>query len=201
MTRTTLKNEEVANPNTAITFALSNKQCLDIANLVGHCIGNEPHRLATFGLCFENSSDGLRAVATDGLRLGQLTLTSEVMEAPHFTRIVPREAIDLLGKLSKKGEIFIVFKFEGQKLTLELGTSTMTFNCVDCSFPDYRGVIPERGAPTVKISCDMLIDAARAAKRSGKAFLSLHVSDPNSAVHVSFGRDDYISIIMPGYQS
>ncbi|MFG1414009.1 DNA polymerase III subunit beta [Xanthobacter sp. VTT E-85241] len=94
----------------------------------------------------------LRAVATDGHRLGQYQVTApngviREGEGPFAGIIIPRKAVDEIARLLKPlGGENVKIEVGKTLLRLTAGATTLASKLIDGTFPDYGRVIPSGNA-------------------------------------------------------
>jgi len=102
----------------------------------------------------------LAFVATDGHRLGRLTLAEpEGTLDPLAGVIIPRKAVKELRNILKGGEGEVVIEGDGQKIRFTLGATSLLTKLIDGSFPDYARVIPTMNEKIAKFTREHMIAA------------------------------------------
>ena len=93
-------------------------------------------------LDFQNDGGNVRAVGTDGRRLAMLDCTLDSSKGFKGQFILPRKAVDLLGKkLPKDGNAELITA-KGQ-LLIKTARLVITTKLLDEAYPDYMRVIPK----------------------------------------------------------
>lgn len=183
----------------AAGFALGEGVLAHLLALTRPFISTEETRYYLNGVFFETDTSGLelRAVATDGHRLGSRKVTLPAATKPEGKFIVPREAVDALHKLIGGAEVRVSFtdthvEFTGNGVFIRS-------KLIDGTFPDWRRVVPQEFVTAVKAKTDALMRAARIAK-FGERSAALKFEPKDSGVTVS-GRShngDTITAVVPG---
>jgi DNA polymerase-3 subunit beta len=106
-----------------------------------------------------DGGDNLLAVATDGHRLGKVSV-----EAPEGARampgvIVPRKTVAELLRLVGDSEGDVALAFSAEKMQAVLGEATLTSRLIDGTFPDYNRVIPKDNDRIIRVETEALRSA------------------------------------------
>lgn len=107
-------------------------------------VSTEETRYYLNGVCFEFSKDGddkIRAVATDGHRLGMRESSVSGILEPREPCIVPRFAMAAVHALAGQAEV--EFSLAGHKAEFSFGRATIRTKLIDGTFPDWRRVVPD----------------------------------------------------------
>ncbi|RUV00084.1 DNA polymerase III subunit beta [Mesorhizobium sp. M6A.T.Cr.TU.017.01.1.1] len=107
-------------------------------------VSTEETRYYLNGVAFEFGVDDdgmLRAIATDGHRLGsrQTKTTANIVGRP--TVIIPRAAIKAVAHLAAGKEV--VLSVDDMKAELSFGDTVIRTKLIDGTFPDWRRVVPK----------------------------------------------------------
>lgn len=99
----------------------------------------------------EGSRKLLRAAATDGHRLARLDapLPAGAEKTPGV--IVPRKAVNELGRLLADAEETVEIAVSSSKIRFGFGAGYLTSKLIDGAFPDYERVIPKANANVLKV--------------------------------------------------
>ncbi|MEE2691244.1 MAG: DNA polymerase III subunit beta [Pseudomonadota bacterium] len=99
----------------------------------------------------EGSKKLLRAAATDGHRLARLdaALPSGAEKMPGV--IVPRKAVNELGRLLADAEETVEIAVSAAKIRFGFGAGYLTSKLIDGAFPDYERVIPKSNANVLRV--------------------------------------------------
>lgn len=97
------------------------------------------------GLLFSLSSEGVRAVATDGHRLALCEVPQPIEIKNETQIIVPRKAVTELYRLMERATDSVDIEIGTNHIRLQLDNIGFTSKLIDGRFPDYRRVIPEAG--------------------------------------------------------
>lgn len=102
------------------------------------------------GVCVDPdaAADTLRLAGTDGHRLAvcAIPLPEGAEEAPRC--IIPSEALDTALRIFKgAGEVIVALTVRAVSFTAD--GLRLSCKLIDGTFPDYRRIIPERGAPAI----------------------------------------------------
>jgi len=106
------------------------------------CASNDTTRPALTGVYFNTADGALFVAATDGYRLAEKKLISEV--SSEVKAIVPANTIsEVLSSLSEEVEEVEIL-FDESEVCFRMGEIEITSKYIDGSFPDYRKLIPEK---------------------------------------------------------
>lgn len=183
-----------------------------MADALAHCMAvKDATRYYLHGICLENTGEGLRALATDGHRMGRLSLhpllIDSVTAAPitgDFSHILPVEAVQWLAKLPAKYDYpeLLNIEIENTQVTLTtlLGKQSAIFTLVDGQFPEWRRVWPQAVPATIALNALYLKDVAQAVKKAcdkKMPQISLGISNHTQAAYISTPDSDLDYIVMP----
>jgi DNA polymerase-3 subunit beta len=136
-------------------------------------------RPAMTGELVELSEEGMRFVATDGLRLARYLDPKTTFSEPRQL-VVPEKAVVALQKLVGDGEATITF---GESIVaFDLGDLKMTSRLIKHRYPDYNSVIPLANENEMTIKCSEL---STTVKR-----MSLFSSSSFQQVRLSIDKDN-----------
>jgi DNA polymerase-3 subunit beta len=122
--------------------------------------------------------EGAAMVATDGHRLSYARRKVALKVAEPLRVLVPRKAINELGKLLE-GEESVLFQQVDNHLVFSVGGRTLASKTVDAQFPAFEKVIGATGDKKVAVSRESLMDAIRR--------VSLLSSERTRAVKLTLG--------------
>lgn len=112
------------------------------------------------GVYFFSTEKGVNMVATDGYRLSEKQIQTEIKANKKAEVIIPARALNELQKLVKNmdeleitvGQNQVAFRVDGIELFSRL---------IDGNFPNYKAIIPNEFNTTVKIKTKEIISAVR----------------------------------------
>ena len=193
-----------------------------IAKTVALCVSTDKTRYYLNGVCLEGTErEGVRAVATDGHRLANLKLNPLVVKddklvpgtAKHeFDVIMPRDAVEWLGKLPRKVTSLHTVSFEFDKTVLALSfwewdrlQSTAHFKLIDRNFPDFRRVTPSfpDTVPCTYLDAKYLMELCKAAIENnngmkGEAAISLYFENHTGPVLLKAqDKSELVMVLVP----
>lgn len=164
---------------------------------VEFCISTEETRYYLNGTYLHVAEvDGkriLRAVATDGARLGRADATAAAGLTPNMKGIIiPRKAAGELKRLCEAtGEAQITLSISEAKLRAEAGDTLFVTKLIDGTYPDYARVIPTANPHRLHIGLADLAGAlARVRVVEGKAGGAVKLALSEAAVELSFNNPD-----------
>ncbi|NVP54492.1 DNA polymerase III subunit beta [Mycoplana rhizolycopersici] len=145
-----------------------------------HAVTKDQTRYYLAGVYLHPKEDGLRLVATDGLRLAvrlikaiDLDQGEDLASLPPI--IVPTKAVDTILKFIAEDED-VTLDYSALKLRVTCGSRVMTAKLVEATFPDYWAIKPAAGAICASFS---------AASLSG-AIARVLVATPDAGLGVAF---------------
>lgn len=123
------------------------------------CMAHQDVRYYLNGLLLELKGTGLRAVATDGHRMGlsEVKLRQSVTEECQF--IVPRKGVQEIGRFLEAGERETHIKMSRNHVQVGVEGVTLTSKLIDGRFPDYTQVMPENHRNIARIDRVILREA------------------------------------------
>ncbi len=136
----------------------------DFKNGVGSvkiATSNDTTRPALTGVYFNTADKNLYIAATDGYRLAEKKLVSNVTSEVKV--IVPASTItEVLSSISDDVEEVEVL-FDESQVCFRIGEIEITSKYIDASFPDYKKLIPEENEVELKISKDEILRVTKLA--------------------------------------
>lgn len=100
---------------------------------------------------------GLRLIATDGHRLASLDVATEGAVTLAAPVILPLLAARVVERVLDGSVAYV--RVEGATLECASGQVRVVVRLIDGEFPDYRKIIPEPGAPALRVERNSLIAA------------------------------------------
>ena len=94
------------------------------------------------GLLLQINEGELCCVSTDGHRLALHRTPADVETSEPVSSIIPRKAINELGRLIGSDDSRINLRLTSNHLQVSLGSLQMTSKLIDGKFPDFESVIP-----------------------------------------------------------
>lgn len=122
-------------------------------------ISSEEVRYYLGGIHFHRVADALRAVATDGHQLAQVTLSAGTGAEGMPGVIVPRKTVTEVSRLLADETSSIEIGLSAQKIQFTLGDITLTSKLIDGIFPDYERVVPKTNEIVATIDKAALVKA------------------------------------------
>lgn len=172
-----------SNENPGNSFALGDGVLADLLAFCSPFISNEETRYYLNGVClaFEDEGASLRAVATDGHRMGarRVQLPAKWQGPLGGTHIVPRDLVTLVQRHAAGKEVKVtLYAAPFDVAVFEIaGGLTIGGRLIEGSFPDWRRVVPGRSEDFVEV------DVADA-KRVLKAFKPFSTDRGGNAVRI-----------------
>lgn len=146
----------------------------------------ESLRFALSGVLLELNGQNSALVATDGRRLSvkALTLVRPESELEEIREVIPRKAMQLLSQSLAGGEGTVSVSVDKTNWMFGVGGLTLTSRMMDGSFPNYRGVIPEKPSITIALAVGPFLNAVRQA--------SIVTSEESRGVRFVFGQGQLV---------
>lgn len=126
----------------AVIFRIPVEEFKSGMSAVKIATSNDTTRPALTGVYFNTDNNGLYVAATDGYRLAEKKLISDV--SSEVKAIVPASTItEVLSSISEDAnEVEILF--DESQVCFRMGEIEIISKYIDGSFPDYRKIIPEK---------------------------------------------------------
>lgn len=104
-------------------------------------VSSDETRPILTGILFVVKSKSLYLVATDGFRLSEVKLKSEI-DIPDFKIIIPKAVLNELVKLNEEDIVEISFDKENNQVIFLIGDTILSSRIIEGDFPDYEKIIP-----------------------------------------------------------
>jgi len=135
------------------------------------------------GVYFFSNEKGVNLVATDGYRLSEKQILTEVKTGKKAEVIIPARVLNELQKMAKNmeeleimvGQNQVVFRMDGIELFSRL---------IDGNFPNYKAIIPNEFHTTVHIKTREITSAVRQ--------MSVFARDNNNTLNLKTGENEII---------
>ena len=174
----------------AARFQLDQSEALRIARRVAHSISDEETRHYLNGVCLRQNGTKLVAVSTDGRRLTETTIATELDgKLPEI--IIPRVAIETLHDVATYGNAVVDVVADDRKIAFSCGSWHAISKLIDGTFPNYKILIPEPGNNQITVDCDEIkraIARLQAISTEDPAVVGLQWDDEN--LEISLTRQD-----------
>ena len=122
---------------------------------------NDTTRPALTGVYFNTAEDNLYIAATDGYRLAEKKLVSNIKS--EVKAIVPASTItEVLSSISEDVEEVEIL-FDESQVCFRMGEIEITSKYIDASFPDYRKLIPEENEVSLQMSKNEILRVTKLA--------------------------------------
>ncbi len=162
-------------------FELPAATLREIIEKTRFAISSEETRYYLMGIFFHVVDDQMRAAATDGHRLAQITVSRPDGAEGMPDVIVPRKAVNELYRLLEELEGTVEISLSPTKVRFGLGSAILTSKLIDGTFPDYNRVIPTAN--------DKLLKLDPKSFSAGVDRVSTIASEKTRAVKMSVDRD------------
>lgn len=188
------------------TFTMPASDLLSQFGAVEFAVSPDETRYYLNGIYWHVARDALIAVATDGHRLGKMTLPCPEGAESLPGVIVPRETVTEIMRLAKSsaaGGGDVTIDVSPQKIRFTIGDVVLTSKLIDGKFPDYGRVIPVTNGNVARIDRESLLESvervAAIASETGRAVklafdgdtVTLSMSDTETGESVDEIEADY----------
>lgn len=116
-------------------------------------------RPALNGLFVESSSEGVNIVASDGLRLNKSSVSAT--KAEDFSIIIPSLSVGLVAKTLAQIDDTVTIQTDEQVLVIKTNERVIKTTLVQYTYPDYKRIIPNNVAATIKFKSSQFKDAVK----------------------------------------
>jgi DNA polymerase III subunit beta len=120
---------------------------------------NDESRFNLNGILFEEYEDKIRLVATDGHRLAMIDEPLDVSLGSK--KLVPKKGLLEMKRVLESLDEEVQLGFEQKNIVMQTKRFCMTIRLIEGDYPDYRKVIPEKGAFEAKVNRLNLIQILR----------------------------------------
>ncbi|HLD92559.1 MAG TPA: DNA polymerase III subunit beta [Patescibacteria group bacterium] len=94
------------------------------------------------GVLFLFKNKSLSLVATDGFRLSEINLKTQV-EVGDFSLIIPRSILNEIIRIEGEDEIMMSYDKDSNQVIFKLGDTLLSSRVIEGEFPDYKKIIPK----------------------------------------------------------
>jgi DNA polymerase-3 subunit beta len=150
------------------------------------CMAHQDVRYYLNGLLLEVENETLRAVATDGHRMGMREV--KLAQGPAGTRqvIVPRKGVLELSRFLDESDTPVKVSLGANHIRVVLPDLTFTSKLIDGRFPDYSKVIPQDQTKRIVLERQDLRNAlSRAAILSNEKYRGVRLTLENQALRIT----------------
>lgn len=149
---------QIAEGDLSHKFSLDVKTFLKLIEKTKFAMSNEETRYYLNGVYFHVLNNNLKAVATDGHRLGAVEISAPEGAIGMPGVIIPRKAVNELSKLLEGQEI-VQISVSDSKIKFTANKIELLSKVVDGTFPDYQRVIPENNRKMLTTNAAALREA------------------------------------------
>jgi DNA polymerase-3 subunit beta len=179
-----------------------NTNLLRAANVVA---STEGMRYYLNGVSIEATRERVFYAATDGHRLVAFHHAAEwdddtKEEERSLSIIIPKSSIEQI-KINRREENGVLRSSDGRMWAIKKGLSTIAFEAIDGTFPDWRRVVPEEtSGKTAQFNGDYLASFKKVARLAGAENTVpgvYHNGDGPALIDLGIIEHDYVACIMP----
>ncbi len=131
-------------------FTLNRTELTDSLSKILFSVSFDETRPILTGVLFSFENKSLKLVSTDGFRLSEIKLKSEV-DIEDFKVIIPKTVLYELTKITDSESIDISFDKETNQILFIIGDTTLSSRVIEGEFPDYEKIIPQASISTVYV--------------------------------------------------
>ena len=174
----------------AARFQLDQTEALRIARRLTHSISDKETRHYLNGICLRQNGTKIVAASTDGRRLSEITVTTE-LDGKLPDIIIPKVAIETLHDVATYGNAVIDVAADDRRIAFSCGSWHAISKLINGTFPDYQRLIPEPGNNQITVDCDEIkraIARLQAISTEDTAIVGLQWDNEN--LEISLTRQD-----------
>ncbi|RMB00634.1 DNA polymerase III subunit beta [Eilatimonas milleporae] len=176
-------------------FALASEELKRLIDKARFAISTEETRYYLNGIYLHvmdgDSSQRLRAVATDGHRLAQVEQDLPEGAAGIPGVIIPRKTVGEIRKLIDEIDGPVDIALSDTKIRFSFASAVVTSKLIDGTFPDYSRVIPQGNDKELKMDCRLFAEAVdRVSTISSDKTRSVKLSLDNDQLTLSVNSPD-----------
>lgn len=142
-----------------VTFTLAAEVLRGVVERTHFCMAHQDVRYYLNGLLLELSGDQLRAVATDGHRMGLSEAAVKAGATGGRQVIVPRKGVHEMSRFLSTTDAPVEVMLSSNHLRATMDGVTLTSKLIDGRFPDYDQVMPSTYRWSVRIQRQLLREA------------------------------------------
>jgi DNA polymerase III subunit beta len=160
-----------------VELRLPQQNLKQVVDRTHFCMAHQDVRYYLNGLLLELSGKRLRAVATDGHRMGLSEV--ELLEAVGVERqvIVPRKGVLEIARFLDASEDLATLSLSANHIRISVQDLTLTSKLIDGRFPDYQQVLPVNYKRVVRVERAPLREAlTRAAILANEKYRGVRVT-------------------------
>ncbi len=129
-------------------FSLKTDEFLSSLSKVLFAVSSDETRPILTGVLFNFKGKNLTLVSTDGFRLSEIKLKSEV-DVEDLKIIIPKAILYELLKIGGEENINVSFDKEVNQIIFVVGDTTLSSRVIEGEFPDYEKIIPQSSIGTI----------------------------------------------------
>ncbi len=132
------------------SFNLKKDELVDSLSKVLFSVSTDETRPILTGVLFVFMDKSLYLVSTDGFRLSEVKLKSEI-NVPNFNIIIPKTVLFELSKIEGEESVGVSFNTESNQVIFSMGETLLLSRVIEGDFPDYQKIIPSSSVVTVYV--------------------------------------------------
>ena len=174
-----------------LTLDVAQKDLKILLERTQFCMAQQDVRYYLNGLLLEFSGKILRAVGTDGHRLGISEITLKEDSGENKQVILPRKGVHELIRFLETVDDTVKLSINPNHIHFELDGLSITSKLIDGRFPDYHKVIPTSQSKHIKLERDVFKDALnRAAILSNEKYRGIRFNFTPESLTISAHNPD-----------
>jgi len=131
-------------------FTLNREEFINSLSKVLFAVSTDETRPILTGVLFVFARKSLKFVATDGFRLSEVKLKSEI-DIEDLNIIIPKAVLYELTKIVDEETIEVSFDKENNQVIFGIGETILSSRIIEGEFPDYEKIIPATSVATINI--------------------------------------------------
>ena len=132
------------------TFTLPRGIFVEALSKTLFAVSNDETRPILTGVLFVFKNKNLYLVATDGFRLSEVKLKSEI-EIPDLKIIIPKAVLNEITKIGDEETIDVSFDKESNQIVFGIGETILSSRIIEGEFPDYEKIIPSTSIASIYV--------------------------------------------------
>lgn len=186
----TMPSSEFPNIETAewdIEFTIEQGALKKLLDKTQFCMAQQDVRYYLNGLLLEISNNKIKAVGTDGHRMGVSEVPVPSLSVSEVVQIiVPRKGVLELGRFLEESDAVATVKIGKNHIRVDLGGMSFTSKLIDGRFPDYNKVIPSNQTKSVVLDKQGFREATqRVSILSNEKYKGIRIGLTNNTMNIS----------------
>lgn len=152
---------------------------------VGRAVSRDEARAILTGVLFSVGDGRVRLVATDSYRLALDDIALEDYEGEPFQAIVPGKIFEDVTRLAQ-GQDTVTMGFSENQIVFQFGTTVFVSRKIEGNYPNYRQLIPQSHAVTVRADAQALATSVKRVALLAQA---------HTPIRFNFSEDEQTAVV------